>query len=188
MQAESRTALTADPTQLACFLVKGIGPAGSELPLKTSVRNLGSQASLPNSGLLFGWGTEVDAVFLKKSGSHWIWDHSPRSFPPDSRSRTTPDRRTAGRPLSTSQPTFSLPAPPGRLRLHVWASRTCAGNSCPRVPPGARGKSSSWGPKNKIVQTVQMFASKRKPAPKCLAVVVGGNRLSTVAVDLALFF
>lgn len=66
MQAESRTALTADPTQLACFLVKGIGPAGSELPLKTSVRNLGSQASLPNSGLLFGWGTEVDAVFLKK--------------------------------------------------------------------------------------------------------------------------
>jgi uncharacterized surface protein with fasciclin (FAS1) repeats/formylglycine-generating enzyme required for sulfatase activity len=44
------------------------------------------------------------------------------------------------------------------------------------------------GPKNKIVQTIQMFASKRKSAKKCFVVVVGGNRLSTVAVDLALFF
>ncbi len=47
----------------------------------------------------------------------------------------------------TAYSVFSGPAT--ALALSIWASRTCAGNICPRVPPRGRGKSSSRARKTK---------------------------------------
>ncbi len=91
-------------------------------------------------------------------------------------------------PHSISLPTLSLSRPrDGVGTVYLGKPHMCR-QHLPSGSPKGQNEILQPGPKNKIIQSIQMFASRRKSATKCFVVVVGGNRLSTVAVDLAMFF
>jgi hypothetical protein len=106
--------------------------------------------SLPSSGVLFEWWTELDATFLKKilklSDLGPFRASVPARFPLSHHSR--PENGGAN-PIQSHYLLSVFPGPATAFALPVWASRTCAGNIFPRVPPRGRGKSSSRARKTK---------------------------------------